>query len=219
MMVYEAFLDKDGRPPLSDDADAVSELTSESSSSAATDDDEYAALRRAPRERLQSPPSPTLSPQIVEPGSNEFDDFVRVEVPRPEPDGRPLTMPRPSSPLRQFITSTSLDELPQHPSSDTPEVVIQRGDEERLFNYYQSYTGGSYERPRYVARATPGLDPRIGSSARRVPGHTRFFPRVEGQRAPLANPPVADHPHPRPRPRSASVSDATTPGARVPERW
>lgn len=214
-MVYEAFVGEDGRPLLPDDADAISELNSESSSSAATEDDEYPTLQRPPSERLQSPSSPTLLPQVVEPGSNEFDDFVRIEVPRPEPDGRPLTMPRPSSPLRQSVTNA--DELPEHPSSDTPEVVLQRGDDERLFSYYRSHMAHERERPHYAPRAVPGLDSRIASPARRVPGHTRFFPRVEGQRAPLANPSVPDRGHPRPR--SASVSDVLASGARVPERW
>lgn len=210
-MVYEAFVREDGRPLLPDDADAISELNSESSSSAATEDDDYP-------ERLRSPTSPALSPQVVDPGSSEFDDFVRIEVPRPEPDGRPSTAPRPSSPLVQSITSTNVDDLPEHPSSDTPEVVLQRGDDERLFSYYRSHSGGSYERerPHYAARVVPGLDSRMASPARRVPGHARFS-RPEGQRAPLSNPSIPDHGHPRPR--SASVSDTLVVGARVPERW
>lgn len=203
MMVYEAFLDKDGRPPLPDDADAISELTSESSSSAATEDEEYPTLRRIPRERLQTPSSPTLSPQVAEPPSNEFDDFVRIEVPRSESNGRPLGAHQPSSPLRQSI-APDIDELPEHPSSDTPEVAIQRGDDERLFNYYQSY-----ERPHFLPRAG------MASLARRIPGHPRIS-RIEIQRVPLANPPVSDHAHVRPR--SASVSDVRA-GPRVPERW
>ena len=208
MMVYEAFLDKEGRPPLPDDADAISELTSESSSSAATEDEEYPTLRRVPRERLQTPSSPSFSPQVAEPASNEFDDFVRIEVPRSESDGRPLATHQPSSPLRQSI-APEIDELPEHPSSDTPEVVIQRGDDERLFNYYQSY-----ERPHFLPRLGPEL--RVASSARRIPGHPRIS-RVEIQRVPLANPPVSDRAHVRPR--SASVSDVRATGPRVPERW
>ncbi|KAB5594472.1 hypothetical protein CTheo_2103 [Ceratobasidium theobromae] len=197
MMVYEAFLDRGGRPPLADDADAISELTSESSSSAATEDEEYTSERPAP-------PSPRL---------NEFDDFVRVEVPRTEPDGRPLTMPRPSSPLRQSITSANLDD----PHSHIYQVAVQHSDEDRLFGYYQARTTYERERLPYASRPPPGLDPRTASPARRFPGHPRFLSRVEGQRAPLANPPVSDHPHVRPR--SASVSDVLTRGARVPDRW
>ncbi|KAG8712525.1 hypothetical protein FRC11_014932 [Ceratobasidium sp. 423] len=214
MMVYEAFLDKDGRPPLPDDADAISEL-SESSSSAATDDEEYPTLRRMPRVSLAlSTPTPAMPPS-VELGSSEFEDFVRIEVPRSDPaEGRPSALPRPSSPLRNSITTGELAERPP------VDVVPQRDDEEHLFNYYQSYTGGSHEREltHYPTRVLPPIETRM-SPARRVPGHARFLPRADGHRAPLANPPAAEHPRPHPRPRSASVSDTLASGARVPERW
>ncbi|KAJ1306647.1 hypothetical protein OPQ81_007642 [Rhizoctonia solani] len=202
MMVYEAFLDKDGRPPLPDDADAISEL-SETSSSAATDDDEYPTLRRMP----------------PEPGSNEFEDFIRVEVPRSDPaETRPSTLPRPSLPLRNSITT---GELSERTPADAPEVALQRDEDEHLFNYYRNYTGGSRERERatHPTRVLPPIETRM-SAARRVPGHARFLPRADGHRAPLANPPlVVEHLRPHTRPRSASVSDALASGARVPERW
>jgi hypothetical protein len=228
-MVYEAFLDNDGRPPLPDDGDAASELNSESSSSAATEDlEEYPTLRRVTRERLRSPPSPALSTHSVELATNDFDDFVRVEVPPSDPTApaiQPLPSFRPRSPLRQSVTSTNLDELPDHPPSDTPEVVLQRGDDERLFAYYQSYITPppERERPHYMARVAPRIEPRPWPSARRVPGHSRFLPSlatriaVEGQRTPLANLPSADHV--QPRPRSSSYSEILASGTRVPERW
>jgi len=219
-MVYEAFLDKDGCSPPADDGDGASELNSElSSSSATTEDlDEYPTLRRVARERLRSPPSPVLSTHSVELNPNDFDDFVRVEVPQSEisaPDTPTVTMPRPSSPLRQSITSSNLDELPDHSPSNTPEVVLQRGDDERLFAYYQVLP--EREHLHYVARAVPRMDARALPSARRLSGHLRFLPpvatRLEGQRTPLATPPSANYVHPRPR--SASYSEIT----RVPERW
>jgi hypothetical protein len=226
-MVYEAFVDKDS-PPLPDDADL--ELSSESSSSAATEDlDEYPTLRRVSRERLRSPPSPALSNHSIELTTNVFDDFVRVEVPQSDsiaitPVTRAASI-RPSSPLRQSVTSTILDDLPDHPPSDTPEVVLQRGDDERLFAYYQSYMAAppERERPHYMARVVPRMESRPWPSARRVPAHARFPPPsatrigAEAQRTPLANLPSADS-H-QPRPRSASYSEVMAYGTRVPERW
>lgn len=217
MMVYEAFLDREGRPPLLDDPDTISEL-SESSSSAATDDEEYPTLRRMPRLNL-APPSATsvIPPPSAESGSNDFEDFVRIEVPRSDPaESRPSVLPRPSSPLRNSITTGELAERPP-----TDEAVSLRDDEEHLFNYYQTYTGGSHERERthLPTRVLPPIETRM-SPARRVPGHARFLPRADGHRAPLANPPPAsEHLRPIPRPRSASVSDTLASGARVPERW
>ncbi|KAG8739233.1 hypothetical protein FRC12_016398 [Ceratobasidium sp. 428] len=223
VMVYEAFLDKDGHLPLPDDGDG-SEFNSETSSSAATEDEEYPPLRRPARERLGFPSSPTLSTQSVEPATNEFDDFVRVEAPPSDsitatPTVHPLSVVRPSSPLRQSVTSTSLDELPEHPSSDTPEVVLQRGDEERLFAYYQSYiTAPERERPHFAARVAPRM-----AAGRRVPDNPRLVPPVitrlgvEGQRTPLAN--SLNVGTRQPRPRSASFSEVIASGTRVPERW
>ncbi|CAE7075185.1 unnamed protein product [Rhizoctonia solani] len=202
MMVYEAFLDKDGRPPLPDDADAISDV-SEESSSAATDEEEYPTLRRMPR---MAPPFP--APPSAESGSNEFEDFVRVEVPRSDPAS---TLPPPSSPLRNLVTTGELAERP----ADAPGAP-QRDDEEHLFNYYQIHPG--VDRTHYPTRILPPIETRM-SPARRVPGHARFLPR-DGHRAPLANPTsVVEHLRPLPRPRSASVSDARASEARVPERW
>ncbi|KAG8741463.1 hypothetical protein FRC10_002831 [Ceratobasidium sp. 414] len=230
VMVYEAFLDKDGRPPLPDDGDA-SELNSESSSSAATEDlEEYPPARGPARERLAFPSSPTLSTRSAELTTNEFDDFVRVEAPPSDsitvtPAAHSLNVVRPSSPLRQSVTITSLDELPDHPPSDTPEVVLQRGDEERLFAYYQSHTAAppERERPHYMARAVPRVEHRPWPATRRIPGNPRFLPPtttrigVDGQRTPLANSSsMGAH---QPRPRSASFSEVIASGARVPERW
>jgi len=231
VMVYEAFLDKDGHPPLADDGDGASEFNSELSSSTATteDLDEYPTLRRVAHERLISPPSPVLSAHSVELGTNEFDDFVRVEVPQSDnlaPDSRPLATHRPSSPLRQSITSSHLEDLPDHPSSDTPEVVLQRGDEERLFAYYQSQTPAQQERERerqpYVTRVGPRMDSWASfHQGRRAPGHSQFLPpiatRLEGQRIPLANRPGGVYVYPRPR--SASFSEVLAAGTRAPERW
>lgn len=226
-MVYEAFLDKDGRPPLLDDGDGASELNSElSSSSAATEDlDEYPTLRRVARERLLSPPSPVLSAHSVELGTNEFDDFVRVEVPPTDtlaPDTRPLATHRPSSPLRQSITSSHLDDLPDHPSSDIPEAMPRRVEEERLFTWYQPHTPAQQERERqpYVTRIPPRPD-WVMPQTRRTPGHSQFLPpistRLEGQRIPLANRPGGVYIYPRPR--SASYSEVLAAGTRAPERW
>ncbi|CAE6418121.1 unnamed protein product [Rhizoctonia solani] len=219
MMVYEAFLDRDGRPPLPDDADAISEL-SESSSSAATDDEEYPTLRRMPRLNITQPSAPdVVLPPSTAPSSNEFEDFVRIEVPRSDPsESRPLTLPRPSSPLRYSVTTTGPTE---RPLTDVPEVGQQRDDDEHLFNYYQNYSAGPRERERahYPTRVLPPIETRA-SPARRVPGHARFLPRVDGHRVPLSNPPLTvDHLHQHPRPRSASVSDVLVSGPRVPERW
>ncbi|KEP49970.1 hypothetical protein V565_089410 [Rhizoctonia solani 123E] len=212
MMVYEAFLDKDGRPPLPDDADAISDV-SEESSSAATDEEEYPTLRRVPRMSLVPPPiTSVVAPPSAESGSTEFEDFVRIEVPRSDhPESRPSTLPRPSSPLRNSITTGELAER-------SADAASQRDEEEHLFNYYQNYTGGSHERTHYPTRIFPLMESRM-SQTRRVPGHPRFLPRADGHRAPLANPPVVEHLRPVPRPRSASVSDARTSEARVPERW
>lgn len=224
MMVYEAFLDKDGCPPLPDDADAISEL-SESSSSAATDDEEYPTLRRMPRLNMAPPSATSVIPPSAESGSNDFEDFVRIEVPRSDlGETRPSNLPRPSSPLRNSITTGELAERPP-----VDEVIPQRDDEEHLFNYYQNYTGGSHERERthYPTRVLPPIETRM-SPARRLPGHPRFREQqsggrghwdVDGYRAPLANPPAVEHLRPHPRPRSASVSDSVLSGARVPERW
>ncbi|CAE6472182.1 unnamed protein product [Rhizoctonia solani] len=218
MMVYEAFLDKDGRPPLPDDADAISDV-SEESSSAATDEDEYPTLRRMPRLQLNPPPVsiPVVAPPSADSGSTEFEDFVRIEVPPSEPpESRPLAQPRPSSPLRHSITTSELAARP----SAAPATAPQRDDEEHLFNYYQNYTGASHERERthYPSRVLPPIGT-ITSTARRVPGHARFLPRADGHRAPLANPPTAEHLRAIPRPRSASVSDVLASGVRAPERW
>jgi hypothetical protein len=217
-MVYEAFLDRDGRPPLPDDADAISEV-SESSSSAATDDEEYPTLRRMPRLNSTHPPAPdvVLIPSTGS-SSNEFEDFVRIEVPRSDSaESRPLALPPPSSPLRYSVTT---GEPVERPPTDAPEAAPQRDDDEHLFNYYQNYSGGPRVREltHYPTRVLPPIETRP-SPARRVPGHARFLPRADGHRAPLANPPLtADHLHQYPRPRSASVSDVLT-GPRVPERW
>ncbi|CAE6524330.1 unnamed protein product [Rhizoctonia solani] len=214
MMVYEAFLDSDGRPPLPDDADAISDV-SEESSSAATDEEEYPTLRRVPRMSLA--PTSVVAPPSAESGSNEFEDFVRIEVPRSDPtESRLSALPRPSSPLRNSITTGELIER----SADAPGAARQRDDEEHLFNYYQNYTAGSHERERthYPTRILSPIETRM-SPARRVPGHPRFLPRADSHRAPLANPPVVEHLRPLPRPRSASVSDARASEARVPERW
>jgi hypothetical protein len=227
VMVYEAFLDKDGRPPPPDDGDA-SELNSESSSSAATEDlEEYPPARGSARERLAFPSSPTLSTRSAELTTNEFDDFVRVEAPPSDPTtvtpaAHSLNVVRPSSPLRQTVT---LDELPDHPPSDTPEVVLQRGDEERLFAYYQSHTAALPERERsyYMTRPVQRVEHRPWPTTRRIPGNPRFLPPtaarigVEGQRTPLAN--TSSMGAHQPRPRSASFSEVTAAGARVPERW
>ncbi|KAG9079136.1 hypothetical protein FS749_008792 [Ceratobasidium sp. UAMH 11750] len=228
VMVYEAFLDRDGRPPLPDDGDA-SEINSESSSSAATEDlEEYPPARRSARERLAFPSSPTLSTQSVELTTNEFDDFVRVEAPPSDsitatPAAHSVSVVRPSSPLRQSVTSTSLDELPDHPPSDTPEVVLQRGDEERLFAYYQSYTVAPPERERpHYSRGVPRVEHRPWPTARRIPGNPRFLPPTasrigEAQRTPLAN--TLNTGAHQPRPRSASFSEVIAAGTRAPERW
>ncbi|KAG9101643.1 hypothetical protein FRC06_002766 [Ceratobasidium sp. 370] len=232
VMVYEAFLDKDAGPPLRDDGDA-SEVNSESSSSAATEDlEEYPPARSSVRERLAFPSSPTLSTRSAELTTNDFDDFVRVEAPPSDsitvtPAAHSLNVVRPSSPLRQSVTSTSLDELPDHPPSDTPEVVLQRGDEERLFAYYQSHTAAppERERPYYTSRGIPRVEHRPWPvvASRRVPGNPRFLPPttarigVEGQRAPLVN--TLNAGAHQPRPRSASFSEVIASGARAPERW
>ncbi|KAH7335443.1 hypothetical protein B0J17DRAFT_670208 [Rhizoctonia solani] len=218
MMVYEAFLDKDGRPPLPDDADAISDV-SEEDSSAATDEDEYPTLRRMPRLNLNPPPAniPVIAPPSAESGSTEFEDFVRIEVPRVDPtETRPSAQPRPSSPLRHSITTGELAERP----SEAPGAAPQRDDEEHLFNYYQNYTGAPHERDRthYPSRVLPPIEMRM-FPARRVPGHARFLPRADGHRVPLANPPAAEHLRAIPRPRSASVSDVLASGVRAPERW
>ncbi|CAE6530359.1 unnamed protein product [Rhizoctonia solani] len=214
MMVYEAFLDKDGCSPLPDDADAISEL-SESSSSAATDDEEYPTLRRMPRLNLAPPSATSVIPPSAESGSNDFEDFVRIEVPRSDPgESRPSNLPRPSSPLRNSIPTGEFAERPP-----VDEVIPQRDDDEHLFNYYQNYTGGSHERERthYPTRVLPPIETRM--SSRRLPGHARFqqsgLGRADGHRAPLANPSTAEYIRPHTRPRSASVSD----NVRVPERW
>ncbi|KAG9126435.1 hypothetical protein FRC07_003463 [Ceratobasidium sp. 392] len=230
VMVYEAFLDKDGSAPLPDDGDA-SDVNSESSSSAATEElEEYPPARRAAREHLGFPSSPTLSIRSVEPATNEFDDFVRVEAPpsdsiAPAGTAHSPSVVRPSSPLRQSVTSASLDELPDHPPSDAPEAVLQRGDEERLFAYYQSYIAApERERPQHLVRVVPRPEhrPWSGATARRIPGNPRFLPptvtrvSAEGQRTPLANSVSIGR---QPRPRSASFSEVIASGTRVPERW
>ncbi|KAF8705505.1 hypothetical protein RHS03_05523, partial [Rhizoctonia solani] len=219
MMVYEAFLDRDGRPPHPDDADVISEL-SESSSSAATDDEEYPTLRRMPRLNLAPPSAPdVVLPPSTGSSSNDFEDFVRIEVPRSDlTESRPLALPRPSSPLRNSITT---GELTERPPAEVSEASQHRDDEEHLFNYYQNYSGGPRERERthYPTRVLPPIETRT-SPARRLPGHARFLPRADGHRAPLASSSLTmDHLHQYPRPRSASVSDVLASGTRVPERW
>ncbi|KAF8757580.1 hypothetical protein RHS01_03388 [Rhizoctonia solani] len=166
MMVYEAFLDRDGRPPHPDDADVISEL-SESSSSAATDDEEYPTLRRMPRLNLAPPSAPdVVLPPSTGSSSNDFEDFVRIEVP----------------------TLISQRALTERPPAEVSEASQQRDDEEHLFNYYQNYSGGPRERERthYPTRVLPPIETR-GSPARRLPGHARFLPRADGHRAPLAS--------------------------------
>ncbi|QRV88752.1 hypothetical protein RhiJN_16770 [Ceratobasidium sp. AG-Ba] len=226
-IVYEAFLDGPGHPPVPDDSDS-SELSSETASSVAADDHEEDAAVRGPARQRPSPSSPALSTRSLEVTTNEFDDFVRVEAPPSDSlavntVANSLGAHRPSSPLRQSIT---LDDLPDQPASDTPEITLQSGDAERLFAYYHSHDVASAEhaRPHHSSRAAPRMEyrPWPAAMARRVPGNSRLVSNIvrigpEVQRTPLAH--VSVPSAQQPRPRSASVSDVRPVGARVPQRW